>query len=112
MKIIYSNIIPFKGFIAVNLFGILFVRKEYKGKLRGTDYVHEAIHTAQMKELGYVGFYIIYFFEWLWRCITPPWPTAYNDISFEREARKHEKDGYKYLDNRKHYAQWKQNEKE
>lgn len=30
MKIIYNKLIPFKGFIAINLFGIIFVRKEYK----------------------------------------------------------------------------------
>ena len=27
MKIIYNNIIPFPGFKAINLFGVLFVRK-------------------------------------------------------------------------------------
>lgn len=26
MKIVYNNIIPFKGFLAINLFGVLFVR--------------------------------------------------------------------------------------
>ena len=30
MKIIYNNIIPFKGFKAMNLFGVLFVRKDAK----------------------------------------------------------------------------------
>ena len=28
MKIIYNNVIPFKGFTAINLFGILFARRE------------------------------------------------------------------------------------
>lgn len=28
MKIVRNHFIPFKGFMAVNLFGILFVRKE------------------------------------------------------------------------------------
>ena len=27
MKLIYNNIIPFKGFKAINLFGLCFVRK-------------------------------------------------------------------------------------
>jgi len=27
MKIIYNNIIPFKGYKGINLFGVLFVRK-------------------------------------------------------------------------------------
>lgn len=29
MKIIYNNIIPFKGFLAINLFGVLFVYSVY-----------------------------------------------------------------------------------
>ena len=28
MKIIYNNIIPFKGFKCINLFGVLFARKD------------------------------------------------------------------------------------
>ena len=66
MKIIYNRFIPFKGFIAINLFGTLFVRQE-KGKPE--PYVsprtinHESIHTEQMKELGYIFFYIWYFIE-------------------------------------------------
>lgn len=30
MKVIYNNIIPFRGFTAINLFGFIFARKEYK----------------------------------------------------------------------------------
>lgn len=43
MKIIYNNIIPFKGFKAINLFGILFVRKNKS--LSNKDINHEAIHS-------------------------------------------------------------------
>ena len=58
MKIIRNNIIPFKGFKAINLFGILFVR----GNAELSDEVinHESIHTAQMKEMLYIPFYIWY----------------------------------------------------
>ena len=49
MKVIYNSLIPFKGFSAINLFGIVFARKEYKELSRRT-LNHEAIHTAQMKE--------------------------------------------------------------
>lgn len=62
MKIIYNKIIPFKGFKAINLFGFLFTRKR---NLLDVDINHEAIHTEQMKELLYIGFYILYFAEWL-----------------------------------------------
>ena len=50
MKIIKNRIIPFKGYLAINIFGILFVRSEYAYKLELESYKakvlnHEAIHT-------------------------------------------------------------------
>lgn len=59
MKVIYNNVLPLKGFTAMNLFGVILARKEY-GELK--DYVlnHEAIHTAQMKELLYIYLFIYY----------------------------------------------------
>lgn len=108
MKIIYNNIIPFKGFKAINLFGILFVRKNKS--LSNKDINHEAIHSEQMKELLYIGFYIIYLFEWLWRVLFTKdrfTHRAYRNISFEKEAYKYEED-YNYIEwVRKHFAMWK-----
>ena len=112
MKIIYNSIIPFKGFLAINLFGILFVRDEYKKYgLTKSTINHESIHTEQIKELGYIFFYILYFIEWLikipfsWFMKKPRGVTnwAYKSISFEQEAFYNSKD-YTYLDNRKHYS--------
>lgn len=104
MKIIYNNLIPFKGFIAINLFGIIFIRNEYKKSIiywRFTATLnHELIHTQQMKELGYIFFYIWYFIEWLLRL---PFGNAYYNISFEREAYSNEKN-QAYLLTRKHYS--------
>ncbi len=108
MKIIYNNLIPFKGFIAINLFGIIFVRNEYKNyinydnKYDNRNYIinHESIHTKQIKELGYIFFYIWYFIEWILRL---PFGNAYCNISFEREAYANEKNG-RYLQTRKHYS--------
>lgn len=98
MKIIYNNLIPFKGFAAINLFGILFVRKGVEVSEEMIN--HEAIHTAQMKEMLYVFFYLWYVIEWVVRLFM--WGNAYRNISFEREA--YENDRYMlYLDNRKHY---------
>lgn len=102
MKIIYNNIIPFKGFLAINLFGILFVR----GTERDINDVvlnHERIHTAQMKELGYILFYIIYLLEWIVRLFKKG--NAYRNISFEREAYKYEGD-LNYLSARPKWAMW------
>lgn len=104
MKIIYNNIIPFKGFKAINLFGLLFVRKG--SKMSEVDINHEMIHTAQMKELLYLPFYLIYFGEWLVRLVTEE--NAYRSISFEKEAYSNE-NNLTYLENRKHYNMWRKN---
>ena len=107
MKTIFNNFIPFDGFAAINLFGILFVRNGvYKNnKVPKRTINHESIHTAQIKELGYILFYIWYFIEWL--LLLPFFGTnAYYNISFEREAYDNEKN-YKYLENRKHYSWFK-----
>lgn len=101
MKIIYNNIIPFKGFVAMNLFGVLFVRNEYKNLLTDKVINHEKIHTAQMKELLYVFFYILYLLEWVVRLLKQK--NAYRNISFEREAYDNE-NNFEYLKTRKHFT--------
>lgn len=109
MIIIKNNIIPFSGFLAINIFGILFVREEYwksrNDNAKKTTLNHESIHTAQMKELLYVFFYIIYFFEWIVRLFING-KNAYDNISFEKEAYFNQND-LDYLKTRKHYAQWR-----
>lgn len=109
MNVIPNNLIPFPGFDAVNICGLVFVRrKEWETmpeKVRGWLLQHEAIHTAQLLELGVIPFYIIYLAEWLWRLLTDP-RHAYLGISFEREAYSHEMDP-DYLNNRQKFAQWK-----
>lgn len=99
MKIIRNRIIPFKGFAAINLFGVLFVRKSALLSKRMIN--HEKIHTAQMKEMLYIPFYIWYLIEWVIRLFKGG--NAYKNISFEREAYDNEKH-FKYLETRKHYA--------
>ena len=90
MKIIYNNIIPFPGFKAINLFGVLFVRKGCT--MSESDINHEMIHTAQMKEMGYVIFYLWYLVEWLVKLAKlRDSNKAYRAISFEREAYGNEK---------------------
>lgn len=107
MKIIYNKLIPFDGFTAINLFGILFVRKEKDGSNPFLpEYIinHESIHTEQIKELGYIFFYIWYFIEWIinWlRCGDSI--LAYYAISFEREAYENQYKKY-YLSTRRKYS--------
>ena len=101
MKIIYNNLIPFKGFVAINLFGVLFVRNEYRNNISDRTINHESIHTAQIKEMGYIFFYIWYLVEWLIRLFINS--NAYRNISFEREAYINETN-LDYLKTRKRFS--------
>lgn len=115
MKIIYNSIIPFEGFSCMNLFGTLFARNKYKGKLRKSTVNHESIHSEQYKDLGYILFLPLYLLEWVikipfsWfykkkysngRTITK---VAYRSISLEQEAYYNTYD-YEYLNKRKRYS--------
>lgn len=82
MKIVRNKFIPFPGYKAINLFGVLFVRGD--AKIDEVTIRHERIHSAQMKEMLYVFFYLFYFVEWLVRLFQKG--NAYRNISFEREA--------------------------
>lgn len=93
MKILYNTLIPFPGFTAINLFGVIFARKECEPLSKQT-LNHEAIHTAQMKEMLYVGFYLWYVIEWLVKLFIYG-EQAYRNISFEREAYAYE--GYEII---------------
>ena len=106
MKIIYNKFIPFPGFLAINLFGVLFVRKEYKGLILSSEVInHESIHTEQIKEMYYIFFYIWYFIEWIIRLFING-DDAYSMISFEQEAYNNEnnldyiktREKYKWID--------------
>lgn len=86
MKIIYNNILPKKGYIAINICGVLFARKEYKPVTERTIN-HEAIHSRQIFEMLIVFFYLWYAIEWIIRLIQyRNTKLAYRNISFEREA--------------------------
>lgn len=102
MKVIYNNLIPINGYKCFNLFGFLFVREGCK--LSDTDLNHEAIHTAQMKELLYVGFYIWYFIEWLIELGRYGGKSYYRN-TFEREAYAND-ENLDYLKTRPFWAFW------
>lgn len=88
--------------MAVNLFGLLFVRGDaYMG---AADINHEEIHTAQMREMLYVPFYLWYLAEWLVRLVQcRDVEKAYRSISFAREAYANEND-MGYLGRRRRYS--------
>lgn len=99
MKIVRTSILPFHGFSAINLLGVLFV---HHGVYLSNEMMnHERIHTAQQREMLYVFFYIAYILEWLVRL--PMRGNAYRNISFEREAYANQRN-LDYLHHRRHYA--------
>lgn len=107
MKIVRNNIIPLgRHFAAINLFGIFFVKND----VIVSDVLinHESIHTAQMRELLYLPFYVLYILEWMVRLVQlrGRFYEAYARISFEREAYAHDHD-LTYLGQRKPFAQWR-----
>lgn len=105
MRVIRNRLIPVKGFKCVNLFGVLFVRTGCV--MQTADMNHEAIHTAQMKEMLYVFFYAAYILEWLYHLlICHDSRKAYYRISFEKEAYGNQSDA-DYLKNRKMYNQYR-----
>jgi hypothetical protein len=103
LKIIYSKYLPVKGFRAINLFGVVFARKE-QGELSRQIINHELIHTRQMLELMFIGFYVWYVTEWIIKWIIYKNRfVAYRNIGFEREAFEND-DNFDYLKHRKWYG--------
>lgn len=113
MKIIRNKYIPFTGFKAINLFGVLFVKNN--AKIDDVTINHEAIHSRQFVELMVLfavatffirwwlpvfapfAFYVWYIVEWLIRLLKKG--NAYRNISFEREAYANQGD-FSYLKGR------------
>lgn len=103
MKIIYNKILPIKGYAAINLFGVVFARKEYD-PISERIKNHEAIHTAQMKEMLYIFFYLWYGVEYLFRLVQyRNTNKAYRNISFEKETYSNDRN-LEYLKNRKLFS--------
>ncbi len=102
MRVIKNKLIPpGKNFLAINLFGVVFAKDECSQRVLD----HEAIHTAQMRELLYVPFYLLYVIEWMVRLVIMRDSfAAYRSISFEREAYANEGAGAGYLVNRRPFA--------
>ena len=104
-KIFVNKLIPFKGYIAMAFFNMIFWREDYEYYLTDNSaksYVdkvvnHEGIHTCQMRDfckwlpLGGIIFYIVYLLEWILRCFINGPKNAYSMLSFEQEAKLNEK---------------------
>ena len=99
MKIVRTTILPFRGFSAINLMGVLFV---HPGVYLSHELMnHERIHSAQQREMLFVFFYLAYLVEWISRL--PMRGNAYRNISFEREAYANQRN-LDYLHTRRPFA--------
>ena len=101
MKVIINKFLPIgRRYYAINICGMVFA----KGPCDEVMLNHEAIHTAQMKELLILGFYLLYVWEWLYKSLRLlSFYRGYLNISFEREA--YENAGNpNYLSSRRPYA--------
>lgn len=119
-KVIYNNIIPFKGYQAMSFWPVIFARKSAK-YLQGYVVNHESIHLHQQFEVLVVSivlglmivfsldlawwwifaslflFYTWYGIEYLIRlCLYGNHQEAYRNICFEQEAFTYQMD-YNYL---------------
>ena len=100
--VIKNRLVPFKGFKAMNVCGIIFVREEFV--MYENDFNHESIHTEQWKELLYIGFIVLYVLDFIFNYVKfRNWHEAYREIFFEKEAYSHEYD-FEYLKNRKKFS--------
>lgn len=67
------------------LYKWLLVKPGYE--LTQTDYNHEGIHLVQMRETLFVGFFLLYGLEFIFKLLaTWSWQRAYRSVSFEQEA--------------------------
>ena len=106
MFVVVNKYVLAKRFDGIVLWPFIFVkRRELKGNT--TFMNHECIHLRQQLELLVLPFFIWYLLEYLFRLLKYRSSyKAYNMISFEREAYKHEKD-MGYLRRRRLWAFWK-----
>lgn len=125
-KLVFNDIIPFKGFMAMCLWPFIFVRNGAASHYNTVANTHEHIHAEQQKEMLAVGavlavasfligcgwwsllalplFFWWYVIEWLFRLAQyGNTHKAYRNISFEREAFTNEKD-VTYLATRRRFA--------
>ncbi|RNC87633.1 MAG: hypothetical protein ED556_00120 [Winogradskyella sp.] len=91
MVIISKYIVP-KGYFGLTVFPFIFLNRK---ELRQNQVLlnHEKIHLRQQLELLVIPFYVVYFFEFIFRFIKlRNWQAAYRAISFEREAYENDSD--------------------
>ncbi len=106
MMLIVSKFLVPKGYRALTVFPFVFLRE----KASKDDLVlmnHERIHSAQQRELLFVGFFVWYGLDYLLKLLRyKNHQLAYRNIIFEREAYLYERN-FEYLATRKFWRFWK-----
>lgn len=102
MILVSKYFVP-KGYCGITIFPFVILKQQnYKKDVVLTN--HEFIHLRQQKELLIIPFFVVYFFEFLFRILQyRTWHLAYRNISFEREAYSNEKD-LNYLQSRSFWS--------
>ncbi len=126
VRLVFNDILPFKGFLSMCLWPFIFVRNSVASHYNVVANNHEHIHAEQQKEMLAAGivlaaaaflvgcgwwslltiplFFWWYGLEWLFRLAQyKDTHKAYRNISVEREAYHNEKD-LEYLSHRKRFA--------
>ena len=127
-KVIYNDIIPFKGFKAITLWPFVFARKKFN-PLDDVTLDHEGIHLRQQVEVLVVAAAVLLILcitciSWWWMCIAPfayyilycmeyiirlcaygRGHEAYKNISFEQEAFLNERN-FNYLSEERKAFAW------
>ena len=91
MILVVKYLLP-KGYLGLTIFPFILIKNR---NLKHDDVLinHEKIHLRQQLELLIIPFFLIYILEFIIRLIQyRNWNSAYKNISFEREAYRHEKD--------------------
>ena len=92
-----------KSFVALTIYPFI-ILKNHTYKQDDILLNHERIHLQQQKELLWIGFFLWYGLEYLFKLVYYRHSyTAYRNISFEREAYHHEED-LTYLKTRRFFG--------
>lgn len=107
MRIVYNRFVPFKGYVAMCVGNIVFIR--YGVRLSASIVRHESIHGEQWKECLYVFFLPIYILSFVWQFVEcRDFHAAYRSVCFEKEAYAHEREK-NYLSKRRRFAWLRRN---
>lgn len=105
-NVVVVNKLPFRWALAINIFGKVYAKR----KLSNIELQHELIHSLQMKDLGYLKFYLFYLYEWIKLAIKyKNIYQGYKQISFEKEAYIHQNDIHYIINKHDHILRksWK-----